>query len=91
MRAIETGLLSVENLKGHETSVHAAGGTFRREHEDAAYEAPAAEANSVAAGLLITNYLAVPWRSQRSAEPQAATVEGRQEEGAVADRAHTIA
>jgi hypothetical protein len=29
MRAIETGLLSVECLKGHHTSVHAAGKAFR--------------------------------------------------------------
>ena len=53
MRAIETGLLSVDCLKAAQASVHAAGGTLRREQEeDDAYEAPAAAANSVAARLL---------------------------------------
>src|SRR2546423_236394 len=31
MRAIETGLLSVDCLKGHQTSVHAARGAFQSE------------------------------------------------------------
>ena len=33
MRAIETGLLSVECLKATQTSVHAAGGLFRSDRE----------------------------------------------------------
>ena len=33
MRAIETGLLSVDCLKGTQTSVHAAGGAFLSERE----------------------------------------------------------